>query len=85
MTGQGENTKRATNAREVDFLITKDNHPKLMLEVKSTARALSPGLRYFQEKYRINGVQLVADLRLEDHSQPLRLVRLYDFLRTLGT
>jgi uncharacterized protein len=76
---------RTRDGKEVDFLITKDNHPELMLEVKSIGRALSPGLHYFQEKYQIKGVQLVADLRLEDHSQPIRLVRLYDFIRTLGT
>jgi uncharacterized protein len=76
---------RTRDGMEVDFLITKDNHPELMLEVKQTDRALSPGLLYFQEKYQMDGVQLVGDLRLEDHSQPPRVLRLYDYLRNLGT
>ena len=55
-----------------------------MLEVMQSGRALSPALIYFHEKYKIDGVQLAADLRLEDHSQPLKVVRLYDYLENLG-
>ncbi len=74
---------RTRDGKEVDFLITKDNQPELMLEVRQSDRALSPALLYFHEKYKIYGVQLVADLRLEDHSQPLKVVRLYDHLENL--
>ena len=72
---------RTRDGKEVDFLIVEEQQPKLMLEVKLADRQLSPGLYYFHHKYQIPGIQLVADLRAENHAPPLPLLRLLDFLK----
>lgn len=42
---------RDKEKREVDFLITKDNKPWILLEVKASEnKSLSPNLLYFQEQ-----------------------------------
>lgn len=41
---------RDTAKREVDFLVTKDDKPWFLAEVKTSDHAISPSLYYFQEK-----------------------------------
>ncbi len=41
---------RDTAKREVDFLVTKDDKPWFLAEVKTSEKALSPSLYYFQEQ-----------------------------------
>ena len=40
---------RDKEQREVDFLITKDNHPFCLIEVKKKDTALSPALKHFYQ------------------------------------
>jgi predicted AAA+ superfamily ATPase len=75
---------RTKEGREVDFLKTEEEQPVLMVEVKSQDRSLSPGLRYFHERYDFPGVQLVADLHQENEAGPLKLRRALDWLEELG-
>ena len=57
---------RTKEGREVDFVTVEEGgKPTLMVEVKTSDRSLSPGLRYFGDRYHLPGVQLVADLRTE--------------------
>ncbi len=52
---------RDKEKREVDFLVTKDNKPWFMVEVKSSAKEkLSPHLAYFKKQLNINHVFQVA-------------------------
>ncbi len=55
---------RDKDKKEVDFLITKDNQPWCLLEVKSSSKQpLSKHLRYFQEQIKAPiALQLVKDL-----------------------
>lgn len=73
---------RTRDGKEVDFLIAEEQQPRLLLEIKQSDRKPAAGLEYFHRKYQIPGVQLVADLRAENHAPPLPLLRLYDFLRS---
>lgn len=50
---------------------------------RSIARSIKQqAKRYFSERYPIPGIQLVADLRLEDHSGSIPVRRLYDYIST---
>ena len=41
---------RTRDKREVDFVVTRDNRPWFLVEVKSKSASLSPALAWFQEK-----------------------------------
>jgi hypothetical protein len=71
---------RTKEGKEIDFAIIEEEEPTLMVEVKNTDRELSPGLRYFNERYGVPGLQLVADLRAENAAGPLRILRAEDWL-----
>jgi hypothetical protein len=66
--------------RGVDFLIVQEGAPPLMVEVKTSDSAISPQLSYFNDRIGFKGVQLVADLHLENESGPLHLRRAISFL-----
>jgi predicted AAA+ superfamily ATPase len=55
---------RDKDKREVDFLVTHDNKPWFLVEVKSSSKAsLSKNLYYFQEKLKIkHAFQVVFDM-----------------------
>jgi len=55
---------RTKDKREVDFIITEDDRPIEMVEVKLTDRTPSRHLRYFKQRYpHIRAVQIVQNLR----------------------
>ena len=47
------------NGREVDFIVTKDKQPWFLMEAKLSDETFSPHLRYFSERLKIPGIQLV--------------------------
>lgn len=55
---------RDKDQREVDFLLTRDDEPYLLLEVKSSdSGRVSPSLKHFQKQLRApHALQLVLDL-----------------------
>lgn len=59
---------RDKEKREVDFLVTKDQKPWMLIEVKSSAKeSLSPNLQYFQEQIHAEyAFQLAFDLDYVD-------------------
>ncbi len=71
---------RTRDGREVDFLIVQEGAPPLMVEVKTSDSAISPQLRYFNDRYGFKGIQLVADLHSENESGPLHVRRAISFL-----
>jgi len=71
---------RTKEGKEVDFVTVEDGRPALMVEVKATERALSPGLHYFHDRYKLPGVQLVGDLRLETEHKGLSVRRALPWL-----
>lgn len=74
------NYLRTKEGREVDFVVDVEGEPILMVEVKKSERELSPGLRYFNGKYGIPGIQLVDDLRTEYVDGALGVLRAADWL-----
>jgi len=74
---------RTKEGIEVDFVTVEDERPVLMVEVKATDRVLSPGLRYFHDRYHLPGVQLVGHLRLETEHKGLAVRRALDWLAAL--
>ncbi|NNM59879.1 MAG: ATP-binding protein [Legionellales bacterium] len=68
---------RDKEQREVDFLVTKNNTPWFLVEVKKNDRHLSPALIRFHEKLQTNhAFQVVLDMEYVDadcfeHTEPL--------------
>ena len=67
---KGEDRKlfylRNKDKKEVDFLLSKDNKPTYMIEVKTGDEQLSNNLVFFHKAFpRIQGVQLVHQLKRE--------------------
>jgi hypothetical protein len=50
---------RTKEKREVDFLITRDTNPFLLIEAKVSETEISPNLIYFRNLLNVPGVQLV--------------------------
>ena len=70
---------RTKEHKEVDFVLTAEDNPLLMVEVKRSDRALSPALVYFHARYGIPAVQLVGELRQELYGE-IPIVRAQDWL-----
>jgi predicted AAA+ superfamily ATPase len=79
------NYMRTKEGKEVDFVTVEDGRPALMVEVKTSDRVLTPGLRYFSERTNIPGVQLVGDLRVETEQSGLSVRQLLPWLQALET
>jgi predicted AAA+ superfamily ATPase len=74
---------RTKDGKEVDFVIIEAEEVKLMLEVKSSDREISDGLRYFNGRYAFAGTQLVGELRLETNNGQLSVRRALDWLENI--
>ena len=61
---------RTKDKKEVDFLISQDNTPIEMVEVKLSDRTISKPLSYFKQRYsHIKAVQIVQNLRQDEYSR----------------
>ena len=58
------NFVRDRDQREVDFLITKDNQPFLLIEAKWSDEVPSQSLIHFQHRLGVPAVQLVGTKRV---------------------
>lgn len=76
---------RTREGKEVDFVVTEEEVPLLMVEVKAQERQLSSGLKYFHATYGLPGVQVVADLPQENEAGHLKVRRALDWLEELGS
>ena len=58
---------RDREKREVDFLVTRDRQPWLILETKTSDMAISPHLRYYAERLKpAMAIQLVRSTGIHD-------------------
>jgi uncharacterized protein len=71
---------RTKEGKEVDFLLTREEEPTRMVEVKTNDRHPTPSLAYFRERYGIPAVQLVGNLRQEVHGD-IPVVRAQEWLQ----
>lgn len=56
---------RTKEGKEVDFCITLDNRPEIIIEAKRSESDLSKNLLYFHQKYSIPASQIVLNLKRE--------------------
>lgn len=71
---------RTKDWREVDFCIINDDIKELLIEVKYSDWNFAKNLIYFSEKYWVNWVQVVRDLKRERRQWKLELISWESFL-----
>ena len=77
---------RDKEQREVDFVLTEDNLPVQIIEVKTAEDVPTRSLVYLKEHFQgIDAVQLVHKLKQERFVNGIRVMHLHDFLSTLET
>lgn len=69
--------------QEVDFALVRDSKIEKMIEVKYADKSISPALIYFHEKYKIPGVQIVKELKVERKEKGLEVLKGNNFLQNL--
>ena len=78
---------RTKDQKEVDFLLTKKNSPRLMIEVKTRDTAFSKNLLYFYNKHGISGKQICPNLKRPQQIKGKDIVSedIKSFVLNLGT
>lgn len=78
---------RNRNKQEVDFLLTENNRPFLLVETKLTEETPSPTLRIFQETLNVPAVQLVKKEGVKkffkDSRKPVLVITAHHWLASL--
>jgi hypothetical protein len=70
---------RTKDKKEVDFCIVKNDEILTAIEAKNRDSKISHNLKYFCQKYRFNGIQIVKELKREKQIENItvREARLY--------
>jgi predicted AAA+ superfamily ATPase len=77
---------RDKEQREVDFVLTEDNLPVQIIEVKTSDDVPTRSIIYLKEHFQgIDAIQLVHQLRQERFANGIRVMHLHEFLSTLET
>jgi len=74
---------RTKESKEVDFVLAKDEKMLQLIEAKLTDHALSKNLKYFADKYKVKGIQIVKELRREKTIGGIEIVLAENFLKEL--
>ena len=75
---------RTKEGKEVDFaLVDSDKQITEILEVKLSDNDLSKNLKYFSEKYKLNAVQVVKNLKREKSLGQIKIVKAQNYLENL--
>lgn len=74
---------RTKDGLEVDFALVNDGIVEKIIEVKNTAKEISPTLYAFHKKYNFPAVQLVHHLRHERQVDSINIEKVNDFLMSL--
>jgi len=74
------NYMRTKDGKEIDFCISQNNKPLLILEVKRSDSSLSKNLLYFHQKYNIPATQLVLHMKRERKKGDIEIRRGMKFL-----
>lgn len=67
----------------VDFALVQDQKIEQIIEVKPAQTAVSPGLRFFHEKYQFTARQVVKELKKEYSKDGIEIIRANNFLSAL--
>lgn len=77
---------RDKEQREVDFVLTEDNLPVQIIEVKTSDDVPTRSIVYLKEHFQgIDAVQLVHQLKQERFANGVRVMHLHEFLSALET
>lgn len=74
---------RTKDGAEVDFCLTTDNGPNLMVEAKLSDATPAGSLVNYHRRYNIPGVQVVLHLKREKEEKGIEIRRGTDFLTSL--
>jgi len=69
--------------QEVDFAIVKDDKIEKIIEVKNKNHTVSKSLYYFKEKYNLNAIQIVKELKREKVQNGVKIMKGLNFLKSL--
>ncbi len=74
---------RTKDGREVDFCLTINHHPKLMIEAKHANPHPGRSMLFFNQKYALPGVQVVLHLKRPNVEKNIEIHHAGDFLPSL--
>jgi len=74
---------RTKEKQEVDFAIVQEGKIKKIIEVKNSNHEISKSLYYFREKYNLDAIQIVKNLRQEYQSNGIKVMKAINFLKEL--
>lgn len=74
---------RTKDKKEVDFALSCEESIVQAIEVKNSENDLSPALKWFAQKYQLNAVQVVKDLKREYQAEGIPIVLASHFLTEL--
>lgn len=74
---------RTKDGKEVDFAIIKNSEVEKIIEVKTSNQKLSKPLKFFSEKYKLKGVQVVKELKREKLIGNIEILKAENFLKEL--
>jgi uncharacterized protein len=77
------NYLKTKDGKEVDFCISNFDSIDLIIEAKFADKEISRNLHYFSDKYNLQGIQVVMNLRQERKEGNIELRRGVDFLDEL--
>ncbi len=84
----GEETQlcymRTKEKKEVDFCLTSNDEPILLIEAKTADTAISKDIFYFHQKYKIPATQVVLYLRKERIQKNITIQKSEVFLKELS-
>ncbi len=74
---------RTKDGKEVDFAIIKNNKIKKIIEAKKSNQQLSKNLKFFSDKYKLKGAQVVKELKREKLIGNIEILKAENFLKEL--
>lgn len=76
------NYLRTKEGHEVDFALTCDGHIEKIIEVNHKDNSISKDLCYFQQKYELDALQVVKELKREKMENGIKILQGSNFLKT---
>lgn len=69
--------------KEVDFCLVIQDKIQEIIEAKYSDKTIHPALQYFSDKYHLNGIQLVKNLKNQQQFNRIQLRTSFDYLKDL--
>ena len=74
---------RTKDGKEVDFVVVKNNKIQKIIEAKKSDKQLSKNLKFFVDKYKLKGTQVVKELKRERSVNNIEIVKAENFFKEL--